>query len=80
MQAISYKDKTEFLIEFKKVYNACSQEEALQLLEAMKKKWEKYSVLLQDWFYDIDVWGKYFKYSYPLRKLIYSTNVIENFN
>lgn len=80
MQAISYKDKTEFLMEFKKVYNACSQEEALQLLEKMKVKWEKYSILLQDWFYDIDVWGKYFKYSYPLRRLIYSTNVIENFN
>ena len=80
MQAISYKDKTEFLIEFKKVYNACSQEEALKLLEAMKQKWEKYSILLQDWFYDIDIWWKYFKYSYPLRKLIYSTNVIENFN
>ena len=36
MKSISYKDNTEFLIEFKKVYNACSQEEALKLLEAMK--------------------------------------------
>ncbi len=80
LQSISYKDKTEFFMEFKKVYNAVSQEEALKFLEAMKQKWEKYSILLQEWFYNIDVWGGYFKYSYPLRKLIYSTNVIENFN
>jgi len=80
MKFISYKDKQEFLIEFKKVYNAISQEQAMKILTEMKNKWTQYHAILDDWFYDIDMWGKYFQYSYPIRKLIYTTNIIENFN
>ncbi len=77
---ISYKDRYEFNLEFKKVYNAISEEEALLELNKMNIKWQKYSHILRDWFYDIDVWWQYFKYSYRIRKLIYTTNIIENLN
>jgi transposase-like protein len=77
---ISYKDRYEFNLEFKKVYNAISEEEALLELNKMNIKWQKYSHILSDWFYDIDVWWQYFKYSYRIRKLIYTTNIIENLN
>jgi len=62
------------------VYNAVSEEQAILEINKMKIKWKKYSHILDDWFYDIDVWGQYFKYSYRIRKLIYTTNIIENFN
>lgn len=77
---ISYKDRYEFVLEFKSVYNAVSQEQAILELNKMKTKWKKYSPILDDWFYNIDVWWQYFKYSYRIRKLIYTTNIIENFN
>lgn len=77
---ISYKDRYEFNLEFKKVYNAISEEDALLELNKMNIKWQKYSHILRDWFYDIDVWWQYFKYSYRIRKLIYTTNIIENLN
>ena len=77
---ISYKDRFEFNKDFKSVYNAVSQEQAILELNKMKIKWKKYLTILDGWFYDIDEWWKYFRYSYPLRKLIYTTNIIENFN
>lgn len=77
---ISYKDRYEFTCDFKAVYNAISQEQAMLEINTVKEKWKKYASILNDWFYDIDVWGQYFKYSHRIRKLIYTTNIIENFN
>jgi len=77
---ISYKDKHEFNLDFRSVYNAINEEQALLEINKMQKKWKKYSILLNDWFYNIDEWWQYFKYSYRIRRLIYTTNIIENFN
>jgi len=46
----------------------------------MKTKWSKYNSILNKWLYDIDEWWKYFKYSRKIRTLIYTTNIIENWN
>ena len=77
---ISFKDRNEFLKEFKSVYNANFLEEAELVLNKMKTKWSKYNSILNKWLYDIDEWWKYFKYSRKIRTLIYTTNIIENWN
>lgn len=77
---ISFKDRDEFFKEFKSVYNSNSMEEAELVLNKMKTKWDKYSSILDKWLYDIDEWWNYFKYSRKIRTLIYTTNIIENWN
>lgn len=77
---ISYKDHWEFMKDIKSVYNANSFEEAELKLTNMKSKWKKYNNILSDWFYNIDERWKYFNYNYRIRKLIYTTNIIENWN
>lgn len=80
MKFIQASDEKEFLKNLKSVYNAPNIQEATRLLEIFRVKWDKYKVVLDDWLYSMDEWWNYFKYSYPIRKLIYTTNIIEAFN
>ena len=52
----------------------------MRLLVKFKSKWDKYRVILDDWLYSMDEWWEYFNYSESIRKLIYTTNIIESFN
>ena len=63
----------------KKIYNAPSEEEAIRLAKKFKNKWEEYKTILDDWLYTMDEWWKYYNYSPAIRKLIYTTNIIESF-
>ncbi len=63
----------------KKIYNAPSEEEAIRLAKKFKNKWEGYKTILDDWLYTMDEWWKYYNYSPAIRKLIYTTNIIESF-
>ena len=80
MKFIQSSDEKEFLKDLKSVYNAPNIQEATRLLENFQIKRKKYKVILDDWLYSMDEWWNYFKYSYPIRKLIYTTNIIEAFN
>lgn len=77
---VNYKDRKDFLGDIHRVYNAVNQSQAEMMLFKMQEKWKKYKRLLDDWLYDIDYWGSYFKFSYRIRRLIYTTNIIENWN
>ena len=80
IQLIKSTDEKEFLSDLKKIYNAPSKEEAIRLLNEFKKKWSKYRAVLEDWLYSMDEWWEYYNYSPAIRKLIYTTNIIESFN
>ena len=80
MKFIQSYDEKEFLRDLKSVYNAPNIQEATRLLKHFQIKRKKYKVILDDWLYSMDEWWNYFKYSYPIRKLIYTTNIIEVFN
>ncbi len=73
-------EEKDFIKDLKKVYNAPSLDLAIKHLELMNSKRKKYSFLLDSWLYDLDLWSSYFNFSRPIRKLIYTTNIIENFN
>ena len=80
LKFIKASDEKDFIKDLKSVYNASNIQEATRLLEQLRIKWNKYKVVLDDWLYSMDKWWNYYNYSWPIRKLIYTTNIIEWFN
>lgn len=78
---VSYKDTKKLLADLKPVYSAPSEDAALAALEEFEKIWgTKYPLVVQSWRRN---WGEiatFFKYPPEIRKLIYTTNMIESYN
>jgi putative transposase len=75
---VSYKDIKEFSKDFKSVYTAVSEDEALDELCMLKDKWgQKYPFALRSWETNWDVLSPFFKFPAEIRKIIYTTNIIE---
>ena len=78
---ISYKDIKAFMKDLKLVYQASTEEIALQKIDALEDKWvSKYSSAIASWRNNWPTLATYFKYPLEMRKMIYATNSIENFN
>lgn len=78
---VSYKDTKKLLADLKPVYSAPSEDAALTALDDFEKIWgTKYPLVVQSWRRN---WGEiatFFKYPPEIRKLIYTTNMIESYN
>ena len=75
---VSYKDSKAFSKDFKDVYTAASEELALDKLYQLKDKWGKqYPFAIRSWESNWDVLCPFFKYTEEVRKIIYTTNIIE---
>lgn len=78
---LSYKDRKEFCKDLKTIYQASSQDKALNNLEKCEKKWgDKYPYAFRPWR---DNWNEIcnmFNYVPELRKIMYTTNAIESLN
>lgn len=78
---VSYKDIKAFMKDLKQVYQAATEEAALQALDEMEKHWgDKYPSSIASWRNNWPQICTYFKYPAEIRKIIYTTNSIENFN
>ena len=78
---LSYKDIKPFMKELKEVYQAPTEEAALEALESLEGNWgKKYPTSVASWRNNWAQLSTYFKYPAEIRKLIYTTNSIENFN
>jgi transposase-like protein len=78
---VSYKDIKPFMSDLKLVYQAATEDVALQQLDTLENKWgKKYPSSIRSWQNNWADLSTYFKYPPELRKLIYTTNAIENFN
>ena len=81
LKHISSKNKKEFMVDLKTVYQAASKEVAEYNLLKLEEKWgAKYQIVLKSWHNNWDNLSPYFKYSPEVRKLIYTTNPIEGFH
>lgn len=79
LKYISYKDSREFMTDLKKVYKAPTEESALQALEMVEAKWgKKYPLALKSWRANWANISVFFKYPEEIRKIIYTTNIVEN--
>jgi len=81
LKYVSYKDKKELMADLKKVYKALNIEEAEFAFEEFKERWEnKYPIIIKSWENNWDELTAYFKYPYEIRKIIYTTNIIEGYH
>ena len=78
---VSYKDIKKFSSDFKAVYRAPNEEVALTELEIMKEKWgKKYPYSINSWEANWDVVSPFFRFSDDIRRIMYTTNIIEGLN
>ena len=78
---ISYKDLKPFMADLKLVYKADTEDLALSALDDLEAEWgKKYPASIASWRNNWSQLSTYFKYPSEIRKLIYTTNSIENFN
>ncbi len=67
--------------DLKKVYKANTKEMAEESLVALDEKWsKKYPIVIKSWIDNWDRLSAYFSYTEPIRKLIYTTNIIEGYH
>ena len=76
---ISYKDLKAFVADIKTVYGAVNEETALDNLLAAKEKWgKKYPNAIKSWEDNWDNLITFFAFPEYIRKIMYTTNVIES--
>ncbi len=65
----------------KLVYKAATEEATLAELEIFEQKWgDKYLIAIRSWKNNWDELATFFKYPQEIRKIIYTTNVMESYN
>ncbi len=78
---VNYKDIKELMADLKTVYKSNSEETALNQLEFFDDKWgKKYPSCVRSWRSNWAELSTFFKYPPEMRKIMYTTNSIENFN
>lgn len=81
LKYVSYKDRKAIMADIKGIYQADNEKFALEALEIFKQNWEdKYLSAVQSWENNWDNLNAFLNYPKEIRKLIYTTNIIESFN
>jgi transposase-like protein len=76
---VASKNQKEFLNDLKLVYQAISKEAAEESLVQLEEKWgKKYPIVIQSWKNKWENLSCYFKYPEDIRRIIYTTNIIES--
>jgi transposase-like protein len=75
------KDQKEMVRDMKKIYKANTKELAQHALEELCEKWQtKYPKVTESWTRNWEELSTFFKYTAPIRKIIYTTNPIEGYH
>ncbi|MDF9845283.1 transposase-like protein, partial [Paenibacillus sp. PastF-2] len=78
---VSYKDIKKVTADLKPFYKAATEESALLELDRFEKVWgAKYPLIIRSWRTNWDELATFFKYPPKIRKLIYTTNMIESYH
>ena len=78
---VSYKDLKALMADLKAVYAAVDESSATNALDVFAQRWDKkYPKISQSWRDNWAHLSTYFKYPQEVRRLIYTTNAIEEFN
>ena len=78
---VVWKDKKEFTKDMKQIYNAPTKSAAEAALEDFAVKWNsKYSYAIKSWRDNWEELTVFFEFPLEIRKIIYTTNLIENLN
>ena len=67
--------------DFKSVYKAINESEALSALDVVEEKWgKKYPTAIRIWKDNWDVISPFFNFPQEIRTIMYTTNIIEGVN
>lgn len=78
---VSWKERREFAKDLRTVYGANNEQSAAAALDEFEKKWgNKYGYAIQSWRANWDNLVPYFEFPPEIRKIIYTTNIIESLN
>ena len=78
---VVWKDKKQFTADMKHIYTAPNKDAAKVALDDFKKKWNsKYSYAVESWYRNWDELTVFLDFPVEIRKIIYTTNIIENLN
>ena len=81
LRDVVWKDKKEFAADMKEIYHAATLQAAEQALENFEKKWNhKYTYAVRSWRNNWVELTQFFDYPLEIRKIVYTTNVIESLN
>ena len=81
LKYVSPTDKQRFTADMKNIYKSNSFQEAKLALHEFAKKWSsKYKYAVESWERNFDELTTFFDFPLEIRKLIYTTNTIENVN
>ena len=79
LRYVASKNQKEFMKDLKLVYQAVSKEAAEMELDNLESKWgKKYPIVIQSWRNKWEHLSAYFKYPEDIRRIIYTTNIIES--
>lgn len=78
---VSWKDIKALMADLKPVYQAVTEDEAFDRLAAFKENWGKqYPSCVKSWEDNWDILSTFYAYPPEIRKIIYTTNIIEGLN
>jgi transposase-like protein len=81
LRHVGSKELKHVLADLKPIYKAPNEQAALLALEAFTAKWEgRYPRAVQSWTNNWPRLSTFLRYPEPLRKLIYTTNIIEGYH
>ena len=78
---VSYKDVKQVVSDLKKIYKAATLEEAENALLEFAERWRKqYPSCVKSWEDNWDILSTFYEYPMEIRKIIYTTSIIEGLN
>jgi len=78
---INTREKQAFLADSRKIYNAVNMDDAQAAFNELEKNWAaKYPYAVKSWADNWDALTAFIAYPQEIRKIIYTTNIIENLN
>lgn len=78
---VPLKNRGEFINDMKHIYNAINLDDAEIAVKELEKKWgDKYPYSIKSWYSNWSELTVFISYPMEIRKIIYTTNIIENLN
>ena len=81
LRYVSWKERKALATDLKTVYGALTEDEAARQLDRIEEQWEgRYPHVLKSWRKNWDNLTTFFRYPVEIRKVMYTTNIIESVN
>ena len=81
LKYVPWKERKQVANDLKQIYQASTKEQARLKLDEFEEKWsDKYPHIGRSWRANWDELMTYFDYPVEIRKLLYTTNIIESVN